>query len=97
LNDLWSYHYTNSEWTWLNGDQTVNVERDVNNNVPGGRYSVSGWIDPVDRSLFLFGGRVRSTGGSIEIGGDLWRWKDNTWSYLGGNLNQISTGTIFVL
>jgi hypothetical protein len=90
LNDLWSYDYTNSEWTWLYGDQEIDVPSDMSNNIPGGRNSGSGWIDPIDRSLFLFGGRLTSS----SIGGDLWRWKDNSWSYLGGTINQISTGSI---
>jgi hypothetical protein len=89
LNDLWSYNYLNSKWTWLSGVQETNVARDVNSNIPGGRHSASGWIDPFDLSLFLFGGRL---GGTI-VGADLWKWKDNSWIYLGGNLNQESIGT----
>ena len=71
LNDLWRYHIATNQWTWMSGNNEVNLQ-DIDNtiidtsvygiyqhpslfNSPGGRHSSTAWTDDND-NLWLFGG-----------------------------------------
>ena len=60
LNDLWKY--SNSEWTWISGNNTFNVAGvygtqgiPSTSNYPGGRQSMGFRIDS-SGSIWIFGG-----------------------------------------
>jgi hypothetical protein len=103
LNDLWKGNFDNNGnwiWTWVSGNNAVNVSGTYGNkgvatasNMPGGRDSSVSWIDS-NNNLWLFGGRVYASAG-VLLGcrNDLWRFDTNTttWTWVSGDnsINQI--------
>ncbi|MBP9102431.1 MAG: hypothetical protein KBF82_01110, partial [Chitinophagaceae bacterium] len=91
LNDLWSYNATTNIWTWVKGDNVLNVDNvygvqnipDINNK-PGGRYSSAGWADNTG-NLWLFAGNRNST--FPYDFNDMWRYNiaTNTWTWIKGS------------
>ena len=91
LNDLWNYNATTNIWTWVKGDNVLNVDNvygvqnipDINNK-PGGRYSSAGWADNTG-NLWLFAGNRNSTY-PYEFN-DIWRYNiaTNTWTWIKGS------------
>ena len=69
LNDLWKY--SNGEWTWISGNNTVNVvgvygtqRVPSTSNYPGGRDSMEFGIDS-SGSIWIFGGNGYDSVGNI--------------------------------
>jgi N-acetylneuraminic acid mutarotase len=100
LNDLWEY--SNGEWAWVSGSQTINKfgrygtkGEATPNNVPGARSAAVAWIDQ-SANLWLFGGqgndvngkRCKETGGPCELN-DLWRYAAGQWTWMNGS-NTVS-------
>jgi N-acetylneuraminic acid mutarotase len=63
LNDLWKYNISTNQWTWVKGDNTINVAgsysmpgTSVEANKPGARSSSVSWTDASGK-FWLFGGR----------------------------------------
>lgn len=88
LNDLWKYNPISNQWTWVNGNNTVNnfpiygtqgVYSSTNN--PGGRNNAISWIDG-SGNLWLFSGAVPS--GNFN---DLWKYNPllNQWAWISGD------------
>jgi hypothetical protein len=96
LNDLWRYNPANGQWTWIKGDNTLNVAGvygTINTpaaaNKPGARSAGSGWVT-VDGDLWLVAG-FKNAGSSFD---DVWIYdiSSNQWTWkLGseGLLNQV--------
>jgi len=93
LNDLWKFDGTN--WTWVSGSNqseqfgvygTKGTAAAVN--IPGSRGRSTGWIDS-DGNLWLFGGSVRVSVVTHEVGNynDLWKFNttDLTWTWISGS------------
>ena len=83
LNDLWSYNTSTNEWTWKNGDSTIDQmsQYDVKGvssafGKPGGRASAMSSRDN-EGNLWLYGGSGFSTWGSWTLN-DLWKYSTET-------------------
>jgi len=88
LSDLWKYDPVANQWTWVNGDNTLNsvavygtkgVATSTNN--PGARHVSETWTDN-SGNLWLFGGTNSS--GNLN---DLWKYNiaANQWTWMSGD------------
>ena len=75
LNDLWSYDMTTGQWTWQSGPNTRNgtavygTQGVANvNNMPGGRYFSTAWMDGAG-NFWMLGGSVHPS-----YYNDLWKY-----------------------
>jgi hypothetical protein len=95
FNDLWRYHITSDEWTWMSGDSTpgsagvygaLGIENPAN--TPSARTANAHWKDPAG-NLWLFGGANIS--GAYN---DMWRYNTvtNMWAWIGGDIAGNITG-----
>ncbi len=73
--DLWNFDGTG--WAWVGGSSNAGqagvygtLGAPAATNVPGGRYSATGWVAP-DGNFWLLGGQAQT---SVECGNDLWRY-----------------------
>ncbi|MDD3266415.1 MAG: kelch repeat-containing protein [Burkholderiales bacterium] len=93
-NDLWKFNTTTNQWTWVNGESTINsygvygIQQMPNVlNKPGARLDSVGWVDNTG-NFWLFGGNGRDGIGFL-IGdlNDLWRYNPNTniWTWMSGS------------
>ncbi len=94
LNDLWEYLPASGQWNFISGSKTTGAEGVYGSegtaaagNVPGARYSPSGWTDATTGDLYLFGGYgldSSSTPGGLN---DLWRFTPSTglWTWVNGS------------
>lgn len=92
LNDLWRFSPLSNEWTWINGDSTINQFGRYGQkgtyhpaNQPGARYVSTSWIDSTG-NFFLFGGYGNGNGGEGLLN-DLWKYNVNTneWMWIEGD------------
>jgi N-acetylneuraminic acid mutarotase len=84
LNDLWKYTPGTSEWTWVSGGSGDNASSLHGTqgtgspaDVPGGRNSISSWIDS-SGNLWLFGGYGYDSAGALGYLNDLWQYNPTT-------------------
>ena len=86
LNDLWRYSPSTAQWTWVGGasahgasgvDGTQGTGSPAA--VPGGRNSMSSWIDS-SGNLWLFGGYGYDSAGALGYLNDLWHYDPSTGS-----------------
>jgi len=93
LNDLWEYLPATGQWNFITGSKTVGAGgvygsegAPAPGNVPGARYSPSGWTDS-SGNLHLFGGYGMDS--STTPGGlnDLWKFSPSTglWTWENGS------------
>ena len=82
-----------NQWTWVNGDSTVNkygvygtkgVEAPANK--PGARGSYTGWTDAA-HNFWMYGGFGHAASGAFGLLNDLWRYNHTTyqWTWMGGD------------
>jgi N-acetylneuraminic acid mutarotase len=97
LNDLWKY--SNGEWTWAGGSNTVNQkgiygtqETAASSSFPGARQSAVSWTD-MWGNLWLFGGLGIDSSGAFSELNDLWKFSKGQWTWMGGSdiINQQGT------
>ena len=90
LNDLWKYDPLADQWTWMNGDSTVNISGVYGSlgipsaaNNPGARQESVSWKD-ASGNLWLFGGRNYTSFGYLN---DLWKYDPltNQWTWVKGD------------
>ncbi|HEX4074532.1 MAG TPA: hypothetical protein VHX49_03940 [Candidatus Acidoferrales bacterium] len=103
MNDLWKY--SNGVWTWvagpdLGGQKGVYGTPGVAaaGNIPGARYEAVTWTD-AEGNFWLFGGEGYDSAGNEGGLGDLWKYANGEWTWMGGSAleNQPSTyGTLRV-
>jgi N-acetylneuraminic acid mutarotase len=94
LNDLWKYNPTNNTWTWVNGNNTLNVNGVYGTmgvpsaaNKPGARRYAAAWTD-LAGNLWLYGGYGYAATGTSATGlGDLWKYdvSANQWTWVKGS------------
>jgi N-acetylneuraminic acid mutarotase len=84
LNDLWRYTPSSAQWTWVSGGIADNASGVYGtpgtaspSNVPGGRNSISSWIDS-SGNLWLFGGYGYDSTGDLGYLNDLWQYNPST-------------------
>ncbi|MEO6001104.1 MAG: kelch repeat-containing protein [Chitinophagaceae bacterium] len=100
LNDLWKYDPASNQWTWVNGDNTINnqgaygsVGIPSNANKPGSRYLAACWVD-ANGKLWLFGGEGYANTASKGHLNDLWMYDlvANEWTWKTGDNTINNTG-----
>jgi gliding motility-associated-like protein len=89
LNDLWRYHIATSEWTWMNGPDTVNnagsygaIQITAPANLPPSRCGTNAsWAD-TSGNLWFFGGYILQ----MATYSDLWKYNlaTNEWTWMKG-------------
>lgn len=93
LNDLWKYNSANNEWTWMNGDSTIDQPgiygaKGISNaaNKPGTRYISSSWMDENSSNLWMYGGYGLDEANSGLLN-DLWKYNPGTnqWTWVKGD------------
>jgi N-acetylneuraminic acid mutarotase len=79
LNDLWRYSPTTGFWTWVSGADVANASGVYGtlgtaavSSVPGGRDSMSSWIDSAG-NLWVFGGYGIDSTGALGYLNDMWQ------------------------
>jgi N-acetylneuraminic acid mutarotase len=99
LNDLWKYNPTTNQWTWINGDNTINQpgvygEQEISSplNKPGARYASVCWTDSED-NFWLFGGYGIHDGDESVLN-DLWKYDRvaNQWTWVNGDSSLDNSG-----
>ena len=101
LNDLWQFNYSTRQWAWMGGSSTIPTRGSVpgvygtlgapaSTNVPGGRFTASGWSDG-SGNLWLFGGDGFDSKGQQGQLNDLWEFTPSTnqWAWMSGG-NTVS-------
>ena len=80
LNDLWMFNITSGWWTWVSGNDTINIKGTYGTkgvpavrNLPGAREISVSWTDS-DDILWLFGGWGYDSTGSGGYLNDLWKY-----------------------
>ncbi len=101
LNDLWKFDPSTNQWTWMGGSNMIPScntgdcgqagiygaqGTPVAANIPGARYSASGWTDSAG-NLWLFGGEGFDSSGTLGLLDDLWKFNPSTkeWTWVSGN------------
>jgi hypothetical protein len=88
LDDLWEYTPSatgdTGQWTWIGGNSSVGRSGGqigvygmlgvAGDNIPGGRFGASGWIDS-SGNLWLFGGDGYDSTGAQGNLNDLWKYQ----------------------
>lgn len=99
LNDLWKYTPGTGQWTWISGDNGVDVNgvygtkgTPAASNKPGGRGFLTGWTD-ASGNIWLFGGRGSGSGGDFN---DLWKYDPTAdqWTWMSGD-NSINNSGVY--
>ena len=113
LNDLWKYtpgsNGSVGEWTWMGGSDTVpsgfggqpgvygTLGVAASTNIPGGRFSGSGWADS-SGNLWMLGGQGYDSASSEGNLNDVWEYTPSTtgglgeWTWVGGSTTVGKTG-----
>ena len=80
MNDLWMYSPAAGSWTWIGGSSTANAGGVYGTkgttaaaNVPGARYSATGWTDR-SGNFWLFGGEGYDSTDAGGVLNDLWEY-----------------------
>jgi hypothetical protein len=89
--DLWEY-VSGKGWTWMSGANNNNSNPGVYgteytagpNNMPGGRWGQSGFIDNAG-NFWIFGGYGYDANGNLGILNDLWEYTNGQWTWMGGD------------
>ncbi|HQV84844.1 MAG TPA: kelch repeat-containing protein [Chitinophagaceae bacterium] len=92
LNDLWKFDPLTNNWTWVNGNNTIDntgsygvMGTQAAGNKPGARYYSLSWADG-SGNLWLFGGYGYHTS-TADFLSDLWKYNiaTNQWTWMKGN------------
>ena len=86
LNDLWTFSFSTSEWTWINGSKTINTPGQFTSTmIPGARAGAAWWMG--SNYFYLYGGIGIDSLSSEGLLNDLWRYDPalNLFSKMQGN------------
>ncbi|MFI5128365.1 MAG: kelch repeat-containing protein [Chitinophagales bacterium] len=101
FNDLWKYNPVTGQWTFMKGDNDVNVPgvygvkgAPADDNRPGGRSGAACWMDNTG-NLWLFGGTGYNRGNYGYLN-DLWKYNPSTnqWTWVSGD-NAVGVSTVY--
>jgi N-acetylneuraminic acid mutarotase len=99
LNDLWEFSPSTSQWVWMGGSNTIGKQgvygaegKPAAGNIPGARYSSSGWTDSTG-NFWLFAGLGVDSAGKQGLLDDLWEFSpsSNQWAWMGGSSTYPAT------
>jgi N-acetylneuraminic acid mutarotase len=100
LDDLWRYDPVNDQWTWMSGENQLDINGTYGNentadpaNEPGGRRMAVSWTD-VSGNLWLFGGLGYAESGTYGSLNDLWEYDQtlNEWTWISGDKSTNQSG-----
>lgn len=103
LNDLWEYNPTSGTWTWQGGSIPYSAQQSYGAlgvasaaAVPGPLYSPAGWTDS-SGNLWLFGGSLSHTSGSVSYFNDLWEFNptNREWTWVNGSASEPNSGGVY--
>lgn len=92
LNDMWIYNPSTNQWTWMQGDKTIDQKAVFGTqgvaaatNKPGSRYVSNSWVDATGE-LWMFGGYGFDETNSGYLN-DLWKYNtiNNRWTWVKGD------------
>ena len=102
LNDLWEF--SGGQWTWVSGLSIAYPSQPgvygvlgtpAPGNVPGARYSATGWMDH-SGNLWIFGGVGYNTSdNNVAELNDMLRFSGGEWSWMGGSDNLVDQPGIY--
>lgn len=104
LNDLWKYDPNTNNWTWIKGDNAINITGvygavgvPAAGNKPGGRYNATASMDATG-AVWMFGG-FGYNNATISYLNDLWKYDPgtNNWTWMKGDNTANNTGVYGVL
>ncbi len=101
-NDLWKY--ANGQWTWMGGSNSFSYNTPTHgvygtmgqpaaSNIPGPRWDAATWTDE-SGNLWLYGGLGYAASGPGGNLGDLWRYSNGMWTWMGGS-NQVNPAAVY--
>ncbi|MEO8405156.1 MAG: kelch repeat-containing protein [Chitinophagaceae bacterium] len=102
LSDIWKYNTTTNEWTWVNGDDAVNVLASFGtigiaaiSNKPGARNGGTIWVDN-SSNVWLFGGDGYASTSTLGRLSDVWKYDLSTdmWTWVNGG-NDINIAPFY--
>jgi N-acetylneuraminic acid mutarotase len=100
LNDLWKYNIVTNEWTWMDGDNNIDLAGIYGTqgiadaaNKPGSRENSVSWTD-ASGNLWLFGGFGYDEPGNLGYLSDLWKYNisTNEWTWIKGDNTRYQYG-----
>lgn len=102
LDDLW--RFSGGQWTWMNGASVAYPAQagvygvqgtGASVNHPGGRYSMSGWLDS-SGNLWTFGGIGYNTDTeNVAELNDLWKYAAGEWVWMDGNSTLVDQNGVY--
>lgn len=93
LNDLWKFNVVTNQWTWVQGDKTINnlgiygtINTPSSTNKPGARSNGVAWVDNAG-NFWLYGGSGYGEVGSEGKLNDLWKYDitSSQWVWMKGD------------
>lgn len=99
LSDMWKYNMSTNQWTWMQGDNTLDQQAAYGikgtaapTNKPGARYIGSSWVDK-NKELWLFGGYGNNASSTGYLN-DFWKFSPSTneWVWIKGDTLVDQTG-----
>lgn len=94
FNDLWRYNLASNQWTWVKGDNIVNIPGVYGTqgtanaaNKPGARFASANYTDAAG-DIWLFGGGYGNASIYLQnYFNDLWKYNaaTNEWTWMKGN------------
>ncbi len=103
LSDLWVYTPSTSQWTWVDGPNTINAVgvygtqgTGTASTLPGGRNGSANWTD-ASGNYWLFGGYGYDENGTLESLNDLWEYTPapplaGQWTWMSGSATGGAAG-----
>lgn len=100
LCDLWKYNSTSGQWTWVSGQNSIDIGGTYGtkgtgstSNSPGCRQNASSWIDS-SGNLWLFGGNGFDSISSWGFLNDLWEYTPSSgkWTWVSGSSTNDQSG-----
>jgi N-acetylneuraminic acid mutarotase len=100
FNDLWKYDPSTNQWTWVSGEQALNLPGVYgiqgvisSTNQPGARLDSISWVESSGK-LWLFGGSGIDASGNRGKLNDLWVYNPNTneWKWASGSNQKNAYG-----
>ena len=91
-NDLWKFHPSTKQWTWMGGSALLNqpgvygtLGTQSASNLPAGRLGASTWVD-ASGNFWMFGGNGLDANGHPGMLNDLWEYSPSSgqWTWIGG-------------
>ena len=103
LADLWEYTPSNSQWTWVSGENYANVGlvlgswgtkgTSSSSNSPGERCCGASWVDG-SGNFWLFGGQSYDVNDDWGFMNDLWKYSPTSsqWTWISGSSSSDVSG-----